>query len=322
MGAQRLLKVRPDKENNNINTDVLGVQLTGEEELVDVAEPKQHQPDVYGQIHPIETPEMIENAHQELDIEITKLPQGQQNAIQLAERTCPEIASLPFRLAFLRAEVFNAKLAAQRYGLYWVKRIEIFGNERAFQPIILKNMTQNEIALGFKSQLGHILTDTQTGRKIFYADCSKICRASMSNMDMIRIVWYILHTFVDDIESQKKGAILMTNAKNYSFSQFGIDFCKQLVESIKGCVPVRLSAFHVLHPPTFVRYVYPIISIVLNQRIRQRMLIHTFSTDDQKILKRLKNKYGMNPNDLPKQIGGSVELNTEKWLAEQLAAGK
>ena len=285
-------------------------------------EQKPPEPDVYGQIHPIETPEMIATAQKELENEIEKLPDNLKSTIRLAESKCPELTTPEMRLAFLRAEVFKPKLAAERYGLYWTKRIEIFGDDRAYKPIILKYMTENEIQLGFRTQLVHILTCSTTGRKIFYADCSKICKASMSNMDMIRILWYILHTFVDDIESQKKGVIMITNAKNYSFSQFGIDFCKQLIESIKGCVPVRLSAFHVVHPPTFVRYVYPIISIVLTQRIRQRMLIHTFSTDDEKVMNKLVTKYDMKREDLPTQMGGSIELNTEIWLQNQLAAGK
>jgi hypothetical protein len=74
--------------------------------------------DVYGQLHPKETPELIAQKLIEMEMEIEKLQlaadtNGKQNCLQLqqAQERCPELLTDGFKLMFLRCEVFNANVS-------------------------------------------------------------------------------------------------------------------------------------------------------------------------------------------------------------------
>jgi hypothetical protein len=73
--------------------------------------------DVYGQLHPKETPELIAQKLTEMESEIEKLAADtsttKQNCLQLqqAQKRCPELLTDGFKLMFLRCEVFNANVS-------------------------------------------------------------------------------------------------------------------------------------------------------------------------------------------------------------------
>jgi hypothetical protein len=68
-------------------------------------------PDIHGQIHPAETPELIIYKLEEMDEELRALPQEKAVFVRQAQDKCPELLSDEFNLLFLRCEVFNAKVS-------------------------------------------------------------------------------------------------------------------------------------------------------------------------------------------------------------------
>lgn len=80
-----------------------------------------------------------------------------------------------------------------------------------------------------------------------------------------------------------------------------------------------MSAFHVCHPPTFFRLVFPILKLFLGERLRKRIRIHSGSEED--VLKDLE-KFGLTKDVLPSELGGDIVLDYQAWLASRLAAGK
>jgi hypothetical protein len=96
-------------------------------------------PDVYGQVHPIESDELVQRKLQELETHLAEIAQTAAAAYGEAQTKCPQlIANDNFKLVLLRCEQFNAKLAAERFVQYWEKRVEIYGAERAFLPLTLQ----------------------------------------------------------------------------------------------------------------------------------------------------------------------------------------
>jgi len=66
-------------------------------------------PDIYGQLHPVETPELIARKREELEAEIAKL--ADKKNLEEAQKKCPQLLTDDFKLMFLRCEVFNADVS-------------------------------------------------------------------------------------------------------------------------------------------------------------------------------------------------------------------
>lgn len=73
---------------------------------------KKHPPDIYGQKHAIETPDLIQDSLILLENEIWNLPESDQATLVKVSIDCPEIfESEEHRLMFLRCEQFNVDVS-------------------------------------------------------------------------------------------------------------------------------------------------------------------------------------------------------------------
>ena len=94
---------------------------------------------------------------------------------------------------------------------------------------------------------------------------------------------------------------------------------KMNMESISGCLPVGMGAFHIVHPPWFFgKIVFPIMKIVMPERMRKRVRVHVGS--EEKVLNNLK-KFGLEREVLPSDIGGDVLLDTDSWVQDMKSRG-
>mmetsp|Transcript_29867 Transcript_29867/g.42409 ORF Transcript_29867/g.42409 Transcript_29867/m.42409 type:complete len:80 (+) Transcript_29867:14-253(+) len=67
------------------------------------------EPDVYGQRHPIETPELIDSRLKELD-EALDVLNKKDNWLQAKEKCPPELIGNQFKLMFLRCHKFKVQV--------------------------------------------------------------------------------------------------------------------------------------------------------------------------------------------------------------------
>lgn len=66
--------------------------------------------DVYGQSHPIETPELTKLKLEDLNKTLDEVGDQHEGWCQ-AKRMCPELVDDKFKLQFLRCEVFNVDVS-------------------------------------------------------------------------------------------------------------------------------------------------------------------------------------------------------------------
>ena len=157
----------------------------------------------------------------------------------------PELVGKEHRLMFLRCELFDAQRAAERICKYWNRRIELFGENRAFKPIHLcgdgaLSSTHHSSSEHDKSNAGGSSDDdadeamvqhtlkglylgfirpTQThdkgGRALLFADPSKLAGYNKHNNDerlgVARALWYVMHSVIEGNEMvQKLGKKILT----------------------------------------------------------------------------------------------------------------
>jgi len=70
-------------------------------------------PDVYGQVHPVETPELIQTKLIDLQKELAQLPDEKTVAWKQAQKECPTLVNEDFMLQFLRCEVYNTDVSVE-----------------------------------------------------------------------------------------------------------------------------------------------------------------------------------------------------------------
>jgi CRAL/TRIO domain len=280
-------------------------------------------PDVYGQVHPIESDELVQRKLQELETHLAEIAKtAAAAAYGEAQTKCPQLIANDFKLVFLRCEQFNAKLATERFVQYWEKRVEIFGAERAFLPLTLQT-TSGALDEDDKAALRHgfvrlVPAKDPVGRAILFADSSRQEANKNDRLRTVRAMWYVMHAALEDVETQKVGVVLISDPRKAKFSQTDSKLDQLMISSIRGCLPVRVSGIHLCHMPTFFSIIFPIIKVFLGQKLRQRITLHQGSVEH--VLDRLQ-AYGLTRDHLPEQLGGTVPLDQEKWVDDRMKAG-
>ena len=131
----------------------------------------------------------------------------------------------------MRSPVSHAQLAALRIGKYWNRRIELFGNNRAFKPLHLGGdgalssthgtddkddeamveHTMKGLEIGF---VRPTRTHDAGGRAILFVDPSRLSKYNKNNsgerLGVARAVWYVMHNAFEGNDAvQKLGKRIM-----------------------------------------------------------------------------------------------------------------
>ncbi|KAL7572903.1 hypothetical protein ACA910_004548 [Epithemia clementina (nom. ined.)] len=288
---------------------------------------KGQDPDQYGQLHPIETPELIARKRVEFEEHLQHILASSSSfrteleGLKQAQEKCPQLLTDDFKLIFLRCEVFNADLAAQRYVHYWEKRLEIFGPEKAFQPLTLDQALSEDwtaLNMGFAQWIPNV-KDPQ-GRSIVFINPANQDSRKYESKSMVRAFWYMVHAaLVENEQAQKHGVVFVGYGRDAKLSQFDRELGRLNISSLQGAIPVRLAAIHLCRPPSFFKVVFAFMKLFMKERTKKRILVH-FGNQDQ-VLEKLA-KYGLEKTVLPAKLGGDVALDLQKWLQERKSEGK
>jgi len=260
------------------------------------------------------------------------------------ERTCYILNNDDFRIRFLRCELFNAKEAARKFVNYLNFVRELWGPEIVLKRLIqCTDFTKSEMKLLRKGYFQVLPFRDRSGRRVV-----TILGGLSPEIDPIersKVLFYIVDVLTrNDVESQRKGIILITEGYMWSSDENGTDgqpvrrsndslrfpnpqespfYIRKLITSM----PARLVAAHNIWPD---RPAFKIIAKILTvhgltgsttQSIRWKFHIG----NELEMRYRLKS-YGIPIELLPITESGTIKYNhhqqwmkTRKLLEQQVA---
>lgn len=284
--------------------------------------PNSNLDDIYGQKIINESQELLSSSLLSLDKALEDIPDAEKSAWTMALEKCPELCGEKFKLMFLRCAHFECDRAAHRIVAYWTKRLELFTPSKAFLPMVLgehgamKDDTE-ALSIGY---LRLIPGSDDVGHPILFIDPSQLPREeSRDRLSMVRAFWYNIHAALESEEGQIKGVLILVYPKKAAFWQFDRKLGKMNVDSIRGFLPVRVSAFHICHPPAFFRIIFPVMKLLMGEKLRKRVKPHY--GEEVTVVKMLGEKYGIPQKIVPTELGGELVLENEKWLQNRQKIG-
>jgi len=211
--------------------------------------------------------------------------------------------------------------AAKRVIAYWEKRVGIFGDEKAFLPMTLSGALKGDersLEIGYARP---VFEKDDAGRAILFVDPARLPmdKTTFEPISMARAFWYYAHAVLEDEEVQKKGVVLVIYPKEAQRTQFNRKVFKTKIASMKGCLPMRVAAFHICHAPSFFENLFAVAKIFLGERLRKRVKMHSGSKEG--VLDKLEKKFGIDRVKMPTQMGGGNDLDHMGWLEERMSSG-
>jgi len=290
----------------------------------------------YGQLNPKEeTPEFVRDQLQDLEKELSDISDAKKSGYLEAQEKSPGLCDDAFKLQHLRCEIFNVKPAAKRIVAYWDKRLEIFGPERAFLPLTLSHALKDDTSSLHVGFLRNTLQKDDAGRAILFVDPSRFPPdQAYDRYSMVRALWYNIHSAIEEDDVQRKGVVIIAHPEHVARSQIDQKLMKMNVTCIRGCLPVRIAAFHVCNPPFFFELLFPIVKLLMGERLRKRIKIHSDrngkknkstkgegSVEESTVIRKLVDKYGIDKIKIPTEVGGGNTIDHVQWLEDRKVAG-
>ena len=224
-----------------------------------------------------EPDDMVEKALKDLDDEILKLPSDQKRALEMAIKMSKDYVGYDFRLKFLRAEKFDAHLAAVRMALHFEEKLELFGEEKLVKEISQSDLDDDDMA-SLTSGYLQVLNSLDLGdrRVIFYykalsnideVDCYK------HRENILRAFWYVMNVISRSEDVQKLGVVnVVYNLGGMPHKGMDYEKSRRLAKLFKA-IPVRFCSFYPCIDTKFWAVVVKTFSVIINKFLLLRFKI-------------------------------------------------
>jgi len=134
----------------------------------------------------------------------------------------------------------------------------------------------------------------------------------------VKVFWYLVETALEHPETQKRGIVVLSCAEGVNLYKQKDVRMAHMIASLKGSLPLRLSAYHIIQPPPWSLAFIPLLKVLMGERLRKRIMFQTGNRED--VVGRLEG-FGLSRKDLPKEIGGERVLDMDAFFGERKVAG-
>jgi hypothetical protein len=151
--------------------------------------------------------------------------------------------------------------------------------------------------------------DDDNERDILFVDPSRLDPTAYPRGAAVRAVWYVLHTVLEhDVRVQQKGLICLAYPRHVSHANRDPALTKQCLKVIQSALPLRITAVHCSPIPTLFHWVLQFILCFVDDRVRQRLIVHGDIRHETDLAERLERVYGIAATAVPRQLGGRLDL--------------
>ena len=126
----------------------------------------------------------------------------------------------------------------------------------------------------------------------------------------------MIHVAMEDTNAARRGLVMMIYPQQARLDQFDHSLWNSMAECCKKSLPIRWRSTHIVHPNRFFSVLHPIFMSNLPKDVQDRVVVHDGTK--MKVLANLL-RYCLPWERNPEDIGGCIDLDNEKWLAERSA---
>nr|XP_028561861.1 tyrosine-protein phosphatase non-receptor type 9 isoform X2 [Podarcis muralis] len=120
---------------------------------------------------------------------------------------------------------------------------------------------------------------------------------------VLQALFYLLDRAVESFETQRNGLVFIYDMAGSHYTNFELDLSKKILNLLKGAFPARLKKVFIVGAPMWFRVPYSIISLLLKEKLRERV----------QMVKMSELKEHLPQECLPEYLGGSLKLDPLSW---------
>uniref|UniRef100_A0A8C4WFY8 Tyrosine-protein phosphatase non-receptor type 9 n=1 Tax=Gopherus evgoodei TaxID=1825980 RepID=A0A8C4WFY8_9SAUR len=120
---------------------------------------------------------------------------------------------------------------------------------------------------------------------------------------VLQALFYMLDRAVESFETQRNGLVFIYDMAGSHYTNFELDLSKKILNLLKGAFPARLKKVFIVGAPMWFRVPYSIISLLLKEKLRERV----------QMVKMSELKEHLPRECLPEYLGGSLKLDPLNW---------
>uniref|UniRef100_A0A8C5Q3W7 Tyrosine-protein phosphatase non-receptor type 9 n=1 Tax=Leptobrachium leishanense TaxID=445787 RepID=A0A8C5Q3W7_9ANUR len=216
--------------------------------------------------------------------------------------SCHSVSPLSWDVAvkFLMARKFDV-----------VRAIELFHSYRETRQregIVRLNPLQEPLLselLSGKFTVLSVRAPTGASIAIFTAKLHHPARKNSREVQhtVLQALFYLLDRAVESVDTQRNGLVFIYDMGGSQYSNFELDLSKKILSLLRGAFPARLKKVLIVSPPVWFRVPYSIISMLLKEKLRER--VHMVNVSE--LLQHLP------PQCLPESLGGLLPWDPSTW---------
>lgn len=215
-------------------------------------------------------------------------------------------------LLFLRFRSFDEISARERLTEYLKWRYLSYGG---YEDHLISS--DDRMREQLSSGLFNIITDTGDGPALIFAQMRYHDPSSFDAHDTLKCIHFLLmSTLTKYPRFAKNGFSLINDMSGIGLNNLDLKVPELIANAMKKTLPVRVSNLVVYNPPLVVRFVIPVVKLIISNKLGERLHV---VTDERK----LHEDFQFSPHFLPSTIGGTLELDptlaVELLVAEDIA---